>query len=130
MSEHRIVFADSRQMPELGDDSVHLVVTSPPYWCIKDYSHPGQIGYNQSCEEDLSDLRKVLSECHRVLHRGCRAAINIGDQYLRASEHGRYRVQPILADLIRIGTKIAFDFMRSIIWEKISTTRQAHSPVY
>jgi site-specific DNA-methyltransferase (adenine-specific) len=65
----------------------------------------------------------VLAECHRVLHRGCRAAVNIGDQYLRASEHGRYRVQPIPADIIRIGRDIGFDFMGNIIWEKISTTR-------
>lgn len=123
MGEHRIIFADSREMPEIGNDSVHLVVTSPPYWCIKDYNHRGQIGHDQSYEEYLDDLRKVISECHRVLHAGCRAAINIGDQYLRASEHGRYRVQPIPADIIRIGRELRFDFMGNIIWEKISTTK-------
>jgi len=123
MSEHRVIFGDSRKMPEIRNSSVHLVVTSPPYWCIKDYSHPGQIGYDQSYEEYLDDLRKVISECHRVLHAGCRAAINIGDQYLRASEHGRYRVQAIPADIIRMGRGVGFDFMGNIIWEKISTTK-------
>jgi len=122
MPTHRIIFGDSRQMTEVDDQSVHLVVTSPPYWCIKDYAHPGQIGYNQSYEEYLADLGQVLSECRRVLCPGCRAAINIGDQYLRASEHGRYRVQPIPADIIRMGLDLGFDFMGNIIWEKISTT--------
>ena len=122
MNRHRIFFADSRRMPELDDESVHLVVTSPPYWCIKDYDHPGQIGRDQSYEEYLADLRGVLAECHRVLCPGCRAAINIGDQYLRASEHGRYRVQPIPADLTMIGRELGFDFMGNIIWKKISTT--------
>jgi len=123
MARHRIIFGDSRRMCGLDDESVHLVVTSPPYWSIKDYAHPGQIGYRQSYEEYLDALGQVLAECHRTLHPGCRAAVNIGDQYLRASEHGRYRVQPIPADLIRIGRGIGFDFMGNIIWEKISTTR-------
>jgi site-specific DNA-methyltransferase (adenine-specific) len=123
MSSHRIILADSRRMPELADRSVHLVVTSPPYWCIKDYAHPGQIGYDQPYEEYLADLGSVLRECHRVLHPGCRAALNIGDQYLRATEHGRYRVQPIPADIIRAGRDIGFDFMGNIIWQKTSTTR-------
>ncbi len=109
-------------MPELDDTSVHLVVTSPPYWCIKDYAHPGQIGYEQPYEDYLADLRQVLSECFRVLHPGCRAAVNIGDQYLRATEHGRYRVQPLPADLIGIGQELGYDFMGQIIWRKVSTT--------
>src|ERR1035437_2699653 len=116
MPHHRLYLADSRHMPELDDSSVHLVVTSPPYWCIKDYAHPGQIGYEQPYEEYLDDLRQVLGECYRVLHPGCRAAVNIGDQYLRATEHGRYRVQPIPADLIGIGQELGYDFMGQIIW--------------
>jgi len=119
---HRVIIGDSRTMPELADESVHFAVTSPPYWCIKDYAHPGQIGYDQSYDEYLASLTRVLGECHRVLHPGCRAAINIGDQYLRASEHDRYRVQPIPADIIRIGMGLGFDFMGNIIWRKISTT--------
>jgi len=119
---HTVYLADARHMPELGDESIHLVVTSPPYWCIKDYGTKEQIGRNQPYAEYLDDLRRVLAECHRVLHPGCRAAVNIGDQYLRAKEHGRYRIQPIPADLIGIGMELGFDFMGSIIWRKISTT--------
>lgn len=110
-------------MREAANESVHLVVTSPPYWCLKDYGHPGQIGYAQSYEEYLESLRQVLAECLRVLHPGCRAAVNIGDQYLRATEHGRYRVLPIPGDLTRLGMDLGFDFMGSIVWRKISTTQ-------
>lgn len=122
MTIHRIIFADSQRMDGLAAESVHLVVTSPPYWCIKDYGHAGQIGHDQSYEEYLAALRNVIGECHRVLHPGCRMAINVGDQYLRASEHGRYRIQPIPADLSVIGREVGFDFMGNIIWHKISTT--------
>lgn len=120
---HYLYPGDCRRMPQLADESVQLVVTSPPYWCLKDYQHPGQIGYEQSYEAYLAALEEVMGECLRVLEPGCRLAINIGDQYLRASEHGRYRVQPIPADLTVSGRRLGFDFMGGIIWRKISTTR-------
>ena len=130
MSKHRIIFGDSRNMKEVDNESVHLIVTSPPYWCIKDYAHPSQIGRNQSYERYLADIKQVMSECYRVLHHGCRAAINIGDQYLRAKEHGAYRVQPIPADIIRIGRELGFEFMGNIIWQKISTTKTSGGGVW
>lgn len=123
MSRHRVIFGDSRKMVEIENASVHLIVTSPPYWSIKDYGDPNQIGFAQTYDEYLADLRRVLSECYRVLLPGCRAAINIGDQYLRAVQHERYRVQPIPADIIAIGRDMGFDFMGNIIWQKISTTK-------
>ncbi len=122
MTSHRIIFADARTMPELLDASIHFAVTSPPYWCLKDYAHPGQIGFEQSYDEYLAALGEVFAETFRVLHEGCRFAVNIGDQYLRASEHGRYRVQPIPADLIILCRRLDFDFMGNIIWRKVSTT--------
>jgi site-specific DNA-methyltransferase (adenine-specific) len=76
--QHRIYIADSRTMAEVADASVHLVVTSPPYWCIKDYACAGQIGFDQDYDDYVADLGRVVRECHRVLHPGCRAAINIG----------------------------------------------------
>ena len=72
----------------------------------------------------------MLKETFRVLHPGCRAAINIGDQYLRAKDFGRYRVQPIPADIIIEAIKIGFDFMGSIIWKKISSTRTTGGGVW
>ena len=130
MAKHRIIFGDSRNMREVDNESVHLIVTSPPYWSIKDYAHPNQIGWNQSYDQYLSDIRQVMSECYRVLHRGCRMAINIGDQYLRAKEYGAYRVQPIPADIIQIGCGLGFDFMGNIIWQKISTTKTSGGGVW
>ncbi len=121
-TKHKIIIGDCRRMTEIPDKSVHLVVTSPPYWSIKDYGHEGQIGYHEKYDEYLVSLRQVFAECYRALHPGCRMAVNIGDQYLSAADHGRYRVLPIPSDLAVIGREIGFDFMGSIIWQKISTT--------
>ncbi len=123
MTHHLIIFGDSREMREVDDESVHLIVTSPPYWCIKDYQHPQQIGCVQTYDEYLNALSKVFGECRRVLKPGCRLAVNIGDQYLRATHHGRYRVLPIPADLTRIVMELGMDFMGAIIWRKMSTTK-------
>lgn len=119
---HQVIIGDSRRMAALADASVDLVVTSPPYWSIKDYGHESQIGHEQGYEEYLQAVQQVMGECLRALRPGCRMAINIGDQYLRASEHGRYRIQPIPADLTIRAQALGFDFMGSIIWRKISTT--------
>lgn len=102
--------------------SIDFSVTSPPYWQIKDYGVPDQIGADQEYDDYLYSLEKVWNEVHRTLKPGCRLAINIGDQYLRASDYGRYRVKPIPADTIRICRDIGFDFMGNIIWRKVSTT--------
>lgn len=122
-SRSRIIFGSCLDvLPTFNDQSVDLVITSPPYWQIKDYGSDDQIGAGQSYSQYLDSLAFVWKECHRLLSRGSRLAINIGDQYLRASEHGRYRVQPIPADTIRACQRIGFDFMGNIIWRKISTT--------
>ena len=47
-TRHKIVFGDSRTMTELENESVHLIVTSPPYWQLKDYGTSDQIGFNDS----------------------------------------------------------------------------------
>jgi len=120
---HRVIVGDALEaLPNLDGESLHLVVTSPPYWSIKDYEHPGQLGRTQEYADYLASLETVWAECLRVLHPGCRLAVNIGDQYLRARDHGRYRILPIPADTIRACMGLGFDFMGSIIWHKISTT--------
>lgn len=68
-TEHRIYFKDSRNMKEIKDNEVHLVVTSPPYWSIKDYGNPKQIGYSDSLTSYMRKLGKVWSECIRVQHQ-------------------------------------------------------------
>jgi site-specific DNA-methyltransferase (adenine-specific) len=108
-------------MPELGDESVHLVVTSPPYWKIKDYGTEEQIGFHDTYEDYLKNLNTVWSECHRVLHKGCRLCVNIGDQYTRTTEYGRHKVIPIHAHITAYCDANGFDYMGSIIWQKVST---------
>lgn len=119
--KHAIYFADSRNMAELPDGSVHLVVTSPPYWHIKDYGCEGQIGYGQSLHEYLIDLSRVWRECYRVLQPGRRLCINIGDQFARSVVYGRYKVIPLHAEVIAQCETIGFDYMGAIIWQKKTT---------
>jgi DNA modification methylase len=96
-----IINGDSRQMSELKDRSVHLIITSPPYWQLKDYGSDDQIGFNDSYESYINNLNLVWSECNRVLHDGCRLCINIGDQFARSVYYGRYKVIPIHSEIIR-----------------------------
>jgi len=117
----KIIIADSRAMAEVEDESINLVVTSPPYWHIKDYGVPGQIGYGQSLHEYLRDLYYVWQECFRVLRPGSRLCLNIGDQFARAAVYGRYKVIPLHAEFIAQGERIGFDFMGSVIWQKKTT---------
>ncbi|MBE0479095.1 site-specific DNA-methyltransferase [Candidatus Aerophobetes bacterium] len=117
----KIIVGDSRKMEEVGDEIVDFIVTSPPYWHIKDYSIPGQIGYGQTLHEYLKDLYYVWRECYRVLRKGARLCINIGDQFARSIIYGRYKVIPIHAEFIAQCEQIGFDFMGSIIWQKKTT---------
>ena len=120
-TQHRIINGDSRKMYELQDQSVHLIVTSPPYWQLKDYGTENQIGFNDSYEQYINNLNLVWKECYRVLHDGCRLCINIGDQFARSVYYGRYKVIPIHSEIIRFCETIGFDFMGQIIWQKTTT---------
>jgi len=121
-TDHRIIIGDSRQMKNVSDESVHLVITSPPYWQLKDYGNEVQIGYNDSYEEYINNLNLVWNECHRILHKGCRLCINIGDQFARSVYYGRYKVIPIRTEIIKFCESVCFDYMGAIIWQKVTTT--------
>jgi modification methylase len=122
-TSQRIIVADSRKMSELADNNVHLVVTSPPYWQLKEYgSEPGQIGFDQSYEQYINSLNLVWSECARVLHPGCRLCVNIGDQFARAAHYGRYKVIPIRSEIIRFCESAGLDYMGAVIWRKVTST--------
>jgi site-specific DNA-methyltransferase (adenine-specific) len=120
-TRHTIINGDSRQMSELQDKSVHLTITSPPYWQLKDYGTDSQIGFNDSYENYINNLNLVWAECYRVLHDGCRLCINIGDQFARSVYYGRYKVIPIHAEIIKFCETVGFDFMGQIIWQKATT---------
>jgi len=109
-------------MDNLQDESVHLVITSPPYWQLKDYGTENQIGFNESYESYINNLNLVWKESYRVLHSGCRFCINIGDQYARSVYYGRYKVIPIRTEIIKYCEIIGFDYMGAVIWQKVTTT--------
>ena len=108
-------------MSELQDKSVHLIVTSPPYWQLKDYGTENQIGFHDDYETYINHLNLTWQECHRVLHDGCRLCINIGDQFARSTYYGRYKIIPIHTEIIKFCETIGFDFMGQIIWQKATT---------
>ncbi|MGK9477627.1 DNA methyltransferase [Melioribacter sp. OK-6-Me] len=118
---HKIIIGDSRQMKEIPDESVHLIITSPPYWQLKDYGNGKQIGFNDTYEEYINNLNLVWNECHRVLHKGCRLCVNIGDQFARSVYYGRYKVIPIRTEIIKFCESAGFDYMGAIIWQKVTT---------
>ena len=120
---HTVIAGDSRSMAELQDESVQLVVTSPPYWQLKDYGVEKQIGFHDSYEDYINHLNLVWNECYRVLSPGCRLCVNIGDQFARSVYYGRYKVIPIREEIIRFCEVIGFDYMGAIIWQKVTTTK-------
>lgn len=109
-TNHKIIIGDSRNMLDLSDKSVQLIITSPPYWQLKDYGSKDQIGFNDSYEEYINNLNLVWSQCCRVLDEGCRLCINIGDQFARSVYYGRYKVIPIRTGIIKFGETINLDF--------------------
>jgi len=113
----------------LPDESVHLIVTSPPYWQLKDYGTENQIGYHESYEEYINNLNLVWNECYRVLHQGCRLCINIGDQFARAVYYGRYKVIPIRTEIIKFCETVGFDYMGAVIWQKATTNNSTGGAV-
>jgi len=117
----KIIIADSRKMIEVDDNSIDLVVTSPPYWHIKDYGASGQIGYGQSLHNYLKDLYSVWKEYYRTLKPARRLCINIGDQFARSIIYGRYKIIPLHAEFIAQCEDIGLDYMGSIIWQKKTT---------
>ncbi|MBN2137839.1 MAG: hypothetical protein JW720_08530 [Sedimentisphaerales bacterium] len=121
MGSHKIIIGDSRKMDLLDDESVHLVVTSPPYWQLKDYGPKQQIGYNDTYQDYINNLNLVWNQCHRVLHKGCKLCVNIGDQFARSVYYGRYKIIPIRTEIIRFCETVGFDYMGAIIWQKVTT---------
>ena len=126
--KHRVVFGDARRMHEVTERSVQLIVTSPPYWQLKDYGHDGQLGFSDSYETYVNHLNLVWSNCHRVLQPGCRLCVNIGDQFARSAFYGRYKVIPIRTEIIRFCETVGFDYMGAIIWQKVTTCLLYTSP--
>lgn len=124
-TRHKLIVGDARSVTPKEVGPVELVVTSPPYWNLKDYGPAGQIGFNQGLSEYVSSLQKVWRLCYRSLRPGCRMVINVGDQYLRASKGNPYHVVPLHAITVNSVQSLKgcdFLYLGSIVWRKISTT--------
>ncbi|MCR4427691.1 MAG: site-specific DNA-methyltransferase [Firmicutes bacterium] len=118
---HRLVLADARRLDFLPDESVHLVVTSPPYWILKRYNeNPNQLGHIEEYEEFLEQLSLVWKHCFRVLVAGGRLVCVVGDVCLSRRRYGRHVVMPLHSDIAVACRKIGFDNLNPIIWYKIS----------
>ena len=115
-TEHNIYFGDSRKQNKIDSESVRLIVTSPPYWQLKDVGIPGEIGYNDSYEEYINSLNLVWTECYRVLCGGCRMCVNIGYQFARSAYYGRFKVIPVRDEIIRYCEALGFDYMGAVVW--------------
>jgi DNA modification methylase len=118
---HVIHCGDARQLDWVADGSVHLVLTSPPYWTLKEYPHhPGQLGLVADYDRFHDELDKVWGHCFRVLVPGGRLVCVVGDVCLSRRRHGRHMVMPMHADIVVRARKIGFDNLSPIFWYKIA----------
>ena len=118
---HRLIHGDARNLAFLDDESVHLVVTSPPYWNLKRYNeHPDQLGHVQDYETFLRELEKVWRQVFRILVPGGRMVCVVGDVCVARRDFGRHLVFPLHADICVICRRLGFDNLNPIIWHKIS----------
>jgi len=115
---------DARELSWLPDGSVHLVVTSPPYWTLKRYNERlGQLGHVTDYERFLDELDKVWRHVYRALVPGGRLVCVVGDVCLSRREHGRHVVMPLHADIAVRCRKIGFDNLNPVIWHKIANAQ-------
>ena len=119
---HRIICGDARKMESLQPNSVHLVLTSPPYWTLKEYrDSEGQMGHIEDYEHFLAELDKVWAHCLRALVPGGRLICVVGDVCLsRRKNNGRHTVVPLHASIQEHCRNLGFDNLAPIIWHKIA----------
>ncbi len=119
---HRLHLGDARDLDWVADESVHLVVTSPPYWTLKKYEDdPGQLGHIADYETFQDELDKAWRHCYRALVAGARLVCVVGDVCIaRRSNTGRHMVVPLHADISVRCRRIGFDYLTPIFWHKIA----------
>jgi modification methylase len=120
--QHSLYLGDARDLSYLTSESVHLIVTSPPYWTLKKYSNDEQqLGNVQDYEEFVSELTRVWREAYRLLVPGGRLVCVVGDVCVSRRSFGRHVVFPLHSDIAVQCRKIGFDNLNPIIWYKISS---------
>lgn len=124
VTHHVIREGDARDLSFLGDRTVHLICTSPPYGALKEYpKHPRQLGNISSYNSFLEQMEIVLAECLRVLVPGGRVACVVGDICISRRQAGRHHVLPLSADLQVRARKLGFDCLTPIRWQKVSNIK-------
>lgn len=123
-----VFHGDARErLKELDDNSVHLIVTSPPYGNIKEYSGKmNEIGFNQNVSEFHKSLNEVWKECVRILHPGCRLVINIGDEFVRKTHELPFHIIPhnsLIISNILSNYSNTMHFNGTILWNKVTTSK-------
>ena len=119
---HRLHHGDAGELSWIEDSSVHLVVTSPPYWTLKEYA-PGnqdQMGHFEDYEHFLSQLDRVWRECARVLVGGGRICCVVGDVCIPRKRAGRHYLVPLHADIQVGARRLGLDCLQPIFWHKIA----------
>jgi len=121
-TQHALYLGDARRLDWIPDASVHLVVTSPPYWTLKKYhDHPDQLGDIADYEAFHDELDRVWRHCYRALVPGGRLVCVVGDVCLaRRRNGGRHMVLPLHADIAVRCRRIGFDCLTPILWHKIA----------
>lgn len=119
---HIVHHGDARDLAWIPDESVHLVVTSPPYWTLKEYPpNRNQLGAVAEYEGFHDELEKVWQHCYRVLVPGGRICCVVGDVCIaRRRNHGRHMVLPLHADIAVRCRRVGLDYLTPILWYKIA----------
>lgn len=121
-TQHTLIRGDARRISKADVETVHLVVTSPPYWTLKQYREaPGQMGHITDYDEFLTELDHVWRKCFDLLIPGGRLICVVGDVCLsRRKNEGRHTVVPLHASIQEHCRAIGFDNLAPIIWHKIA----------
>jgi DNA modification methylase len=128
-SWHRIFLGDSRKLLQcLPEASVHLVLTSPPYWTLKPYPpRQGQLAELEDYDSFLAALNEIWRQVFRILVPGGRLIIVVGDVCISRRSRGRHTVFPLHASIQESCRKLGFENLAPIIWYKI-TNAQLEAP--
>ena len=123
-TDHKVILGDARDV-RLPASSVHLVVTSPPYWTLKEYpDRDGQMGRLGDYGIFRDGLKRVWEGCYDALVPGGRLVCVVGDVCLsRRRNGGRHTVIPLHASIQMQCCDMGFDNLAPIIWHKISNMK-------